>query len=315
MASRIGHHVCKSSMNDFSSGRKDFARHCCTCDQQQQLTSALAVALDYAAQGCAVFPCHPRSKEPATKRGFKDATKNPATIRRWYLAQPDYNVGLATGAASRVMVLDVDGSAGAETLLDLEERYGALPDTACSVTGAGCHLWFQIDDMVPSTVGRVGVGLDIRADGGYIIAPPSVHPDGSAYRWSNSTPRAPAPPWLVLLGRTRQRAVPPVQHVSRPYQGLAEAYGRAALEAEIHALAQAAPGTRNHELNRASFYLFQLVAGGELDGDVVRDRLIAAAQANGLMTDPSDGPTSVERTIASGARAGLQRPRSRRGAG
>src|SRR6478672_8879812 len=129
--------------------RKAFARPFETCHQQPE--SALAAALDYAAQGCAVFPCLPQSKEPATRRGFKDATTNPATIRRWWLARDDYNVGIATGMASGALVLDIDGGLGADTLFDLEDRYGAIPETACSITSSGCHLWFKIDDAVPST--------------------------------------------------------------------------------------------------------------------------------------------------------------------
>ena len=63
--------------------------------------SLLQAALDYAARGLAVFPVLPMSKAPACRRGFKDATTNPATIRRWWLAQTDYNIGIATGLMSR----------------------------------------------------------------------------------------------------------------------------------------------------------------------------------------------------------------------
>jgi hypothetical protein len=301
-------------MDDFAAGRKENshppdARH----QQHQDSADVPLSALDYAARGWAVFPCLPQSKEPATRRGFKDATTNPATIRRWWLARPDYNIGIATGVVSGVLVLDVDGSVGVETLLDLEERYGALPETACSVTSSGCHLWFIMNDAVPSTAGRLGDGLDIRADGGYVIAPPSIHPDGSSYRWLNATSRAPAPSWLIRIARTRPQRPAPSQHVTRNYVGRSGSYGNSALESEIDLLAKAPPGTRNHALNKASFSLHQLVAGGELDGALVHDRLVAAATANGLMADPADGPRSVERTIASGAKAGLLHPRSRGG--
>ena len=77
---------------------------------------------------------------------------------------------------------------------------------------------------------------------------------------------------------------------------------------EIEALANTAPGSRNHALNRASFALYQLVAGGVLDGAEVQQRLLGAAHANGLM---AEGPRAVMVTIASGARAGMQHPRSR----
>jgi hypothetical protein len=131
----------------------------------------LATALDYAARGWAVFPCRPSSKEPATRRGFKDATTNPATVRRWWLALNDYNIGIATGVVSRLFVLDVDGGTGATALQQLETEHGELPPTLASASSAGCHLWFKNNDPVPSTVSRIGAGLDVRADGGYVLAP------------------------------------------------------------------------------------------------------------------------------------------------
>jgi hypothetical protein len=271
----------------------------------------LATALDYAARGFAVFPCWPQSKAPACRRGFKDATTNPATVRRWWIARPDYNVAFATGITSGVWVLDIDGSIGAVALADLEAKHGPLPSTLCSITASGTHFWFRADGSIPSSVARIAAGLDVRADGSCVLAPPSVHPDGPVYRWTNDRPPAPAPEWLIRL--TRKPAPTPItSQIRRPCH--ADAYVRAALDAEIGALAHTPPGARNHALNRASFCLHQLVAGGELDANEVRARLVEAATINGLMTDPADGPRSVERTIASGAHAGLMHPRSRRGA-
>jgi hypothetical protein len=291
-------------------------------------TSRLTVALDYAAQGWAVFPCQPGAKEPATRRGFHDATTNPATIRRWWLAQPEYNIGIATGLISRVWVFDIDGADGAARLFDIESRQGPPPPTLCSTTSNGCHLWFRAVSDLRSSTGhhnRLGPGLDVRADGGYVVAPPSVHPDGPIYRWSNSLPPAPAPDWLIQLARAKPPPALPISQRAISARGSAlrgagfvhqydGAYGTAALDREINALVNTPPGARNHALNRASFSLHQLVAGGELDGATVRNRLIAAAEANGLMADPNDGPRKVALTIRSGARAGMQRPRNRQGA-
>ena len=284
---------------------------------QKQLVSApLAAALDYAARGFRVFPCWPRSKEPATKHGFKDATTNPATIRRYWLAQSDYNVAIATGIVSGVWVLDTDGAVGAETLRDLEARHGPIPPTRRSLSSRGPHLWFLADGPIQSSAGRVGLGIDVRGDGGYVLAPPSVHPDGHVYRLVNDAPIATAPEWLVSLTRKRPITISEraVAIMRSPHRGSPDAYGKAALEAEITALANTPPGARNHALNRASFSLHQLVAGGELEESEVINRLIEASFANGSMTDPNDGPASVKRTIESGRRAGLQHPRSRLGA-
>jgi hypothetical protein len=116
-----------------------------------------------------------------------------------------------------------------------------------------------------------------------------------------------------LIHLTRKPPPGPITSKIAMRPGCTDAYGKAALEHEIAALASTLKGGRNAALNRASFSLHQLVAGGELDGAEVRNRLFAAATANGLMDDPEDGPQSVARTIASGARAGLQLPRNRRG--
>jgi hypothetical protein len=271
----------------------------------------LEQALKYAARGISVFPSWPATKEPACRHGFKDATTNPATIRRWWVANESYNIAIATGIVSRVWVLDVDSAFGAAALVDLEAEHGPLPATLTSVTASGCHLWFQCSSPILSSVGRIAIGLDVRGDGGYVIAPPSVHPDGPRYRWNNNKSLAVAPDWLIALTRKHptlsERALASLPHKSSS----PGAYGRAALEREIAELANTPPGSRNRALNRASFRLHQLVAGGELNADEVHARLIAAAIANGLLTDPHDGPRSVERTIASGARAGLSQPRKR----
>jgi hypothetical protein len=118
----------------------------------------------------------------------------------------------------------------------------------------------------------------------------------------------------VKLARARPQSISEraCSRIARP-SCQPDAYGRAALDREINELAQARPGTRNHALIRASFSLHQLVAGGKLDGAEVEQRLIAAAEANGLLADPGDGPRKVRATIRSGARAGMQNPRNRSG--
>jgi hypothetical protein len=295
----------------FSTSESNFTSICTVSEAAAPTQGSLAIALDYAARGFAVFPCLENSKAPACSRGFHDATTNPATLRRWFGSYHRYNVGVRTGLISGIWVLDVDGGTGAAALAALEAEYGGVPVTLTSVTSSGCHLWFRADRPLPSTVGRIGVNLDARADAAYVLAPPSRHPDGAIYRWTNDNDIALAPDWLVQRA-CRKPAVPPVMILPRAGKpargGRSSSYGRAALERECQALVLAPNGTRNHALNRASFALHQLVAGGELDIAEVRDRLVAAATGNGLVDD--DGLGSVEKTIASGARAGLQHPRS-----
>ena len=271
-------------------------------------------ALDFARTGWPVFPCLPRSKQPAVQGGFHAATTNPETIKRfWRIA--DRNIGIPTGEGAGFWVLDVDGEAGEAALLILEREQGPLPPTREVTTGNGRHVWFHCAAPIPSSAGRIGTGLDARADRAYIIAPPSIHPSGRAYAWRSGTELlAPAPQWLIRLARAKP--VPTISEralasISLPNRRPG-CYGLAALNAEVAALAAAAPGSRNCALNLAAFRLYQLVAGTELDGDAVAERLIDACHVNGLIAD--DGLRSVIATIRSGRRAGLQCPRRRRGA-
>lgn len=273
--------------------------------------SMLDAALGYARDGFMVFPCLQGGKEPATKRGFHDATTNPETIKRLWRAG-DLNIGVATGAGSRFWILDIDGSEGAANLARLQAEHGALPVTRTSITARGYHLLFAYTTPLPSNAGRVAPHIDVRCDGGYAILPPSVHPSGSVYTWRDrGCEIATAPRWLIELARRKsisERAVatarpPSLRHAHD------DRYGRAALDAEIAHLRGAMPGWRNAALNLAAFRLYQLVAGGELDPRGLDDLLIGACQTNGLVED--DGIASVRATIRSAARAGLKRPRSR----
>jgi Bifunctional DNA primase/polymerase, N-terminal len=286
----------------------------------------LDAALDYAARGWPVFPCISRSKEPAVKRGFYAATTNPETVKR-YWRQSARNVAIRTGAASGFWVLDVDAGRGGEaSLRNLELKYGPLPPTREVITvRGGRHLWFKYVGPISCSADKIAPGLDVRGDGGYAMAPPSIWENGRAYTWSVDSidEIAPAPDWLTQLACRKsspsetasisERALANVRPPSNGSAASGDAYGAAALEYEIDELAATAPGSRNHQLNRASFALYQLVGGGELSEAEVWNALLGAATANGLMADPNDGPAKVIATINSGKRAGLQSPRDRNG--
>ena len=213
----------------------------------------LPAALEYAALGWSVFPCRPRGKEPAIAGGFQAATTNPQTIKR-YWQQSDRNIGIRTGAASGFWILDIDGDKGEASLRALELNYGRLPTTPQVITGGGGrHFCFQYREPISSTASRIAPGIDTRGDGGYAIAPPSIHESGRAYAWSVDSVDhlAIAPAWLLELTRKKpaptiaQRAVATIRPES------SGAYGRAALDRECAALAAMAPGGRNGALNTA----------------------------------------------------------------
>jgi Bifunctional DNA primase/polymerase, N-terminal len=271
----------------------------------------LMAAIALAAAGLAVFPCVYCKKEPATRRGFYDATTNPVTIRRWFGGNFKRNLAVRTGRASGAWVLDVDNP---ESLKALEDHHGSLPVTRQSQSSRGLHFWFKTTGVpIASSNSRVAPGLDVKAEGGYVVVPSSVHPDGVVYQWVNDEPLQNAPEWLIALASKPPPQAPPTS--PRPFSGAPGAYGAAALRSEIDALAATPPGARNNQLNKASFCLHQLVAGGELDAGEVEQRLLEAAIANGLVADAKDGLRSVVLTIRSGARAGLLHPRSRHGGG
>lgn len=147
-------------------------------------------AVSYAEMGLAVFPIKPRSKSPLIAHGFKAASKDPEQINRWWEKWPDANIGIATGSMSGGLVvidLDIDDDKGIDgrvSLREWESEHGKIPDeTWLSITGrGGYHYFYQDRSTVQSRV-NLYEGIDIRAEGGYIVAPPSIHPNGNCYEW------------------------------------------------------------------------------------------------------------------------------------
>ena len=166
----------------------------------------LETALAYAALGWRVLPLRSRDKRPLLEEWPQKATADPPTILGWWEKWPTANVGIATGAGSGLFVLDVDPAKdGFATLEHLQDTYGRLPETVtCRSGGGGLHLYFAYPLYVTirNSAGKLGSGLDIRGEGGYIVAPPSVHPSGAVYEWRRdpwqNDPALP-PPWLVQL--------------------------------------------------------------------------------------------------------------------
>lgn len=146
----------------------------------------LAVALEYASIGWRVFPCEPRGKKPLIKDWPNAATTRPEAIEAWFSEWPDANIGIATGRGSGFFVIDVDGEQGSRSLNNLESEIGPLPETLEAMTGGGGrHLLQQYPkDREVRNKQSFRPGLDIRGEGGYIIAAPSIHPEtGNRYEW------------------------------------------------------------------------------------------------------------------------------------
>ena len=149
----------------------------------------LNAALNYAEHGLAVFPLEAQGKKPITKHGLKDASTDPDKIREMFAAHPYSNIGMACGSQSGgIIVVDIDvdeekDKNGNDSLKEWEHEHGALPDTAMTLTGrGGNHYLYR---SAGDTKSRIACkeGIDIRADGGYIVLPPSIHPNGAQYAW------------------------------------------------------------------------------------------------------------------------------------
>ena len=167
----------------------------------------IEAAISYGHRGWPVLPLQPKEKTPLGKlvpHGLHDATTDINTIKEWWSQEPDANVGIRTGKGSGLVVLDIDPRhEGDDHLSELEAQHGKLPDTVKVLTGGGGrHLYFQYPDQethLKNATKFLGWrGIDIRADGGYVVAPPSCHPSGGEYTWEVSShpddiPLAPLP--------------------------------------------------------------------------------------------------------------------------
>jgi putative DNA primase/helicase len=187
--------------------------------------------IDYAEQGVAVFPlfgvddhgrcdcgdanCKHPGKHPNGRlapHGMKDATSDLDRIRAWWKAAPNANIGAVTGEAANRLVIDVDARSGGWDSADrLEEQYGRFPRTiGVSTGGGGLHIYLQYPKglNIRNSAGLLGLGIDVRANGGSAVLPPSLHSSGLRYEWAHIVDEgsdlrpaglAAAPHWLITL--------------------------------------------------------------------------------------------------------------------
>ncbi|WP_255801416.1 bifunctional DNA primase/polymerase [Mycobacteroides abscessus] len=262
-------------------------------------------ALRYAEMGWRVFPCQPRSKHPATEHGFKDATTSRGQIESWWDSNPQYNIGVCP--PDGVVVFDLDHSTVVE---GFGNEFGPLPKTLTARTRRGQHLYYRVPAGVKvPTTGDFNRGLvDVKVGAsGYLIAAPSAHPSGGRYQWvKEDAPIADLPESLLLRFKEVTAAKVAPKPAAQPVRASdAAPYYRAALEAEMIAMASTEEGRRNDQLNTSAFNLGQLVPHG-LTEDEVTDALTAAARSTSgaPMTD-----REIANTIRSGVQAGMRDPR------
>ena len=253
-------------------------------------------AATLAAHGYHVHPLRPREKVPATTRGFKDASCDPRQVAQWWAEMPAANIGVACGA-SGVAVLDIDTKAGADPreILSQYDRAdapvvgtGIGPERSTryprSLAGRrGVQVYFK-GSM--SSAGRLTIaGCEIKAVGGYVVAPPSVHPCGVEYVGElPAVEELPAvPDWLREL----------VYKPPPPARTIGSAEPSRVLDGLTRTVATAETGNRNRALFWAVCRAVEHIVAGELDGHAI-DTIRAAAIDAGL------GEAEIEATIRSG---------------
>jgi hypothetical protein len=237
---------------------------------------------EYIARGLPIFPCHPDGgrlrKTPLTPNGFKDASLDLDVVQRWIERYPTALWGMPSGTVSGRVVLDIDikrpEANGFDSLEDLGRSI--LPETPLAHTeSGGLHVYFGcLSREVRNSAGRIAPGLDVRANGGYVIVPTQ----GSGYRWDScwnpdTVEPIEAPAWLWPPPPARPRiSEPPVLQTS----GLSP-YGEAAINNACEAIVRAGAGQQEMTLNTEAFSIGTLAAAGGVPADIALRALLRAA--------------------------------------
>jgi hypothetical protein len=258
---------------------------------------------------CGHHDCASPGKHPVVRRGVHEATTDQQLIHRWWRGLPAANIGVATGERSGIVVIDVDlgprtnaalGSPGEEEQVQKQDQRRMqaekslhvittkLPSTLTALTGGGGRhlLLVQLRDQVLHNhtnrlpgIDKKLPGIDLRADGGYFIAPPSVHVSGNRYEWLDPTvPIADAPAWL----REPERRPIYVPTVPTRFDGDGTRVGLKVMRKQLAILARAREGERNDTLNRCAFVVARYVGAGHLLESAARAELTRVGLAIGL---------------------------------
>jgi hypothetical protein len=272
--------------------------------------SVLDAALLYRQQGISVIPCAGKRATLYRWKDFQQKQPTVAEIMDWRRAGLLQNLAIVCGAVSgNLVVIDLDGERACHQFM---LRFPDLLDTftVASGSGAGKHLYFYAS-VLPVTT-RLSRGdhnnIEVRANGCYVVAPPSIHPSGNPYRVEREAGVMRVDQlddvvrWLISQrsGAQPQRPASVIVNIS--------GWAGAALEKECEAVRQCGDGNRNNRLNLAAFYMGQLIGDGMLPRDAVESRLYEAA----AQLTATDGEEATLRTITSGLEAGIRNPRSRK---
>lgn len=255
----------------------------------------LRAALAYVERGWRVLPLRPGGKEPLGRlvpHGCKDASSTGDDVLRWWSDEPEAGVAIATGSVSGIWVLDIDGPVGAVVWWQWEANHGHV-HTLAQRTGridGGRQLFFQWPDghIVKPGAG-VLPGIDVRGDGGYVVAPPSIHPSGRRYQWEGKVELASASDALLkMVGATH---VPKKRTglSSKPGSGRTTPYGKKAIDECESDLSHCGRGGRDRLAFKVALRLLELELGGELAPGETEGVMRRALRKNGYLSDQRRG--------------------------
>ena len=228
-------------------------------------------ALELASAGWHVFPVQERGKHPLV-RWRDESTLDPEKVSGWWDRWPQANIGIDCGK-SGLVVVDYDGVEPPQV------------DTLQVKTGRGVHHYFaNSGEPVPNSASLLGDKIDVRGEGGYVLAPPSIHPSGASYEWSGAEIR-PLPDSLRGRMVKKREEYQPDTSVMR----LGGSWGEKILQSEAAIVRTTGEGKRNHQLFESSLRVLSAVKGGHLDKEVAWSGMLSAAVGAGLDRDEADG--------------------------
>jgi hypothetical protein len=276
-------------------------------------------ALDCASLGWNVFPLIRGDKKPLRRHSFKTSTTDATLIRECWHEEPKANVGIATGESGLVVIdLDVNKTHeeppwpwnepgitdGADVFATIAAEHGEwfpIDTFTVATPSGGWHLYYTSNEEIRNAAPLTGLWrVDVRAQGGYVVAPGSVLPNGR-YEVINPVEVSPLPGWLLdLVVKAKPLAT---QTGFVPSIARRRGYGEAALQNELAKVSDAKPGSRNHTLNAAAFSLGRLIASRDLGSERTIQALRDAAKRVGLPEDEAFA------TIRSGLTSGMKTSR------
>lgn len=238
-----------------------------------------------------VFPCG-ADKAPMVGTGFKAATRDTAKIHEWFNGYAAM-IGVPTGSASGIVVIDVDCHGEANGMPWWHENQSRMPATRRHRTkSGGLHLVFLApSETIKNSASRIARGVDVRGEGGYVIVPPSP-----GYSVEVSSPIAVMPEWLIRAAQPQQ---PKRVEVATSYVPRETEAWRQLMRAVVK-IGQAKEGQRNVTLNSQAYYVASMVGQG-LGQEEALSALYRAAQQAGL-ADPE-----IKATLHSAFSAGMGR--------